>query len=346
VITHIPFPSIEQLRNVVHAIGLQAAYVGEGPNEEPLYDNTRPLPAIAFTGTVKLHGTNMSVAHNAQDGMWFQSRETVIRVGKDDTGFARFAEANAVSFKKLIDRIHVDNNLSDADTVSIYGEWAGRGIQKGNDIAIGELEKAFYIFAIKVARPQDPKFAAYWVDCAPYSDKEQRIFNINDYGHYSIEIDFSNPGAAQAELGEITMAVELECPVARAFGVTGVGEGVVWVGDYAGVIYRFKTKGDKHKVAKTRELVPVAAEKLETYTDFVDYAVTPARLDQAIRIVCGDADKVSMRDIGAVIKWMSDDIRKEETDTLQANGLTFAEVSKHIIARTKEMFSSVVNSKA
>jgi len=345
--TLIPFPSIEQLRNAVLLVKLQAWLTGYNSAGEPIYDETRPLPKIAFTGTVKLHGTNMGVAYNAQDGMWVQSRETIIRVGQDRSGFARFAEANADALLKLIERVYDAHGLQPADvTVVIYGEWAGKGIHGVNDVAIGTLEKAFYIFGVMIAKPEDPEFTAYWVDCTGLSDKENRIFNINDYDRYAIEIDFANPDFARARLEEITASVERECPVAKAFGVSGVGEGVVWTGEHGGIVYRFKVKGEKHQIAKTREIAPVDVEKLGSYREFVEYAVTPARLNQAIEKVCGGVDGIDIRQMGAVIRWMIDDVQKEETDTLVANSLSLADVSKYITARTREMYLAAVNAKS
>jgi len=324
-------------------VKLQSWLTGYNSAGEPVYDETRPLPRVSFTGAVKLHGTNMSVAYNTREGMWVQSRETVIRVGQDKSGFARFVDANTASFQELIDRIYTANGLlPETVTVVIYGEWAAKGIHKVNDVAVGQLEKAFYIFAVQIAKPDDPEFAAYWVDCMGLSDPEKRIFNIYDYDRYAVEIDFANPESAREKLEAITAYVERECPVTKAFGVSGVGEGVVWTGEIGGVVHRFKVKGEKHQVAKTKEIAPVNIEKLDSRREVVDYAVTPARLDQAIEKVCGGV--VDIRLMGDVIRWMIADIEKEESDTLQANRLTLTEVTKYITARTLEMYLSYVKS--
>jgi hypothetical protein len=286
----------------------------------------------------------MSVAYNAQDGMWVQSRETIIRVGQDKSGFARFVESNADSFMKLINRVYETLGLSSDISIVIYGEWAGKGIQKVNDIAIGQLEKGFFIFDVLIAKPQDAEFISYWIDCTGLSCQERRIFNINDYDRYAIEVDFGDLEPAQVKLEEITAAVERECPVARAFGVSGVGEGVVWTGEYGGLVHRFKVKGEKHQIARTREIVSLGVEKLGSYNEFVDYAITAERMNQAIEKVCGN--EIDIRKMGGVIKWILDDIQKEESDTLKANGLTLVEVSKHITTRVREMYLAAVNTKS
>ena len=43
----------------------------------------------------------------------------------------------------------------------------------------------------------------------------------------TIAIDFNNPEKAQNELIKIMEEVEAECPIGKAFGVSGTGEGVV-----------------------------------------------------------------------------------------------------------------------
>lgn len=63
-------------------------------------------------------------------------------------------------------------------------------------------------------------------DCV--KSPEHRIYSIFDYQTWTVEIDFDNAEKSSSLLQEITDQVEKECPVAKAFGVSGVGEGVVW----------------------------------------------------------------------------------------------------------------------
>jgi hypothetical protein len=345
----INFPSIDQFRTIVANVNRRYNYVGSDENGDPIYDDSLPKPTLTFKGTVKLHGTNSAVSCNNVAGMWAQSRENIITPEKDNAGFAWFMECNKVHFKALIDKVASRENVDlDKNTITIYGEWIGRGIQKG--VAIAELEKSMFIFGVKVS-PFDSvdsdvdngeevktKSVAYWVDYGDLRVPETRIYNIDDYKTYSIEIDFNYPQLAQNKMIEMTIEVENECPVGKAFGISDVGEGIVFTASYNGDRYVFKSKGERHSTSKVKTLVSVDIEKLNSLKEFVEYAVTENRVNQAIGIVFPNNEPLEMKKIGDVLRWIVNDILKEETDTMMANGLEPKEVSKHIPAKAKEFF--------
>ena len=220
----IKFPSIEQFRTVVTNINRQFNFVGLDENGEAIYDQTLPKPTLTFKGTVKLHGTNAGVCYNSIDGLWAQSRENIITPTSDNAGFAFFVESNKATFIGLIEEVSETEELDlSKNTVSIYGEWCGGNIQKG--VGITKLEKSFFIFGVKISPIVDINDAdavkanpAYWVDYTYLKANEKRIYNINDYETYSIDIDSNMPQLKQNELSDITIKVEEECPVAKAFG--------------------------------------------------------------------------------------------------------------------------------
>lgn len=220
----IKFPSIEQFRTVVTNINRQFNFVGLDENGEAIYDQTLPKPTLTFKGTVKLHGTNAGVCYNSLDGLWAQSRENIITPTSDNAGFAFFVESNKTEFIGLMEEISDAEELDlSKNTISIYGEWCGGNIQKG--VGITKLEKSFFIFGVKISPIVDINDAdavkanpAYWVDYTYLKANENRIYNINDYETYSIDIDFNMPQLKQNELSDITIKVEEECPVAKAFG--------------------------------------------------------------------------------------------------------------------------------
>jgi len=332
---HIAFPSIEQYRNAVTDIVLRSTYIGNAADGTPLYDETKPKPTLTFQGTVKLHGTNAGVCYHPAHGLWAQSRESLLTPQQDNAGFARWMEANRVALEPLFAALIAANDIKfGPDTVlALYGEWAGKGIQAG--VGITELPKAFYLFAANVSHGDDE---GTWLDSADLRSVESRIFNVEDYANYRIAIDFNKPQAVQAELAELTMQVETECPIAKAHGVSGVGEGIVWRADYAGKRVLFKVKGEKHSISKVKEIASVAPEKLNSIEQFVTYAVTDNRFQQALAVVFGDPKKADVKRLGDLIRWMSQDIQKEESDTLAANGLTWKEVSGPIAAQTRALF--------
>jgi len=334
---HISYPKIVQFRNVVSNINREITYTGLDEEGKAIYDPSIEKPTLTFKGTVKLHGTNASVCFNSREGFWIQSRRNIITVEKDNAGFAFFAESKKEEFQDLIDVIILENNIDiNRFTVSIYGEFAGKGIQKG--VGISELDKAFYVFGVKVSKPQDEKFNAYWIDSSNVKNTERRIFNVEDYETYSIDVDFNMPQLAQNKFAEITEKVEKECPIAKSFGVeNSVGEGVVWSVEYKNNVHRFKCKGEKHSVSKVKTLANVDVEKLKTIQDFVEYSVTQNRFDQAIENVFGEED-LDVKKMGDFIRWFIKDITAEELDTMLENGLEPKDVNKYISTKVREMF--------
>lgn len=336
---HISFPSIEQFRNIIASINRQFSFVGLDDNGEAIYDYNLPKPVLTFTGTVKLHGTNAGVCYNRISGIWAQSRENIITPEQDNAGFAFFVELNKDIFNELIAKIVIKNNLdTDNNTVSIYGEWCGGSIQKG--VGICNLEKSFFIFGVKISpfevEGEKPK-PAYWVDYSYLNSPNKRIYNILDYPTYTMEIDFNDPQMVQNKLSDITIAVETECPVAKAFGFSGIGEGIVWSCEYKGVVHRFKVKGEKHSSSKVKTLAAVDTEKLNSIKEFVEYAVTESRFNQGIEKVFNN-EPIDIKKMGELIKWVVSDIIKEEMDTMSVNKIEPKDVNKYASAKVREMF--------
>lgn len=142
-----------------------------------------------------------------------------------------FVKERKSDFLEFFDDIYISNGISPREfTATIYGEWAGKGTQTG--VAISNIEKSFFIFGVKISKPNDPDHTSYWVDYSNLRKNDKRIYNIDDFKTYSIDIDFNMPGLAQNKLAEITNEVEAECPVAKEFGHLGIGEGVVWSTEY------------------------------------------------------------------------------------------------------------------
>lgn len=291
---------------------------------------------MTFKGTVKLHGTNAGVCYNPAAGIWFQSRESLITPLRDNAGFARWGEANKRVIEPILAALGEANDVAfDVDTVLIvYGEWVGKGIQSG--VAIADIPKALFIIAAKVSRGDETEDR--WLDVSGLRDEEHRIFNVLDYDTFEMAIDFNEPQTVQAALAALTDRVETECPIARAHGVEGVGEGIVWSADWTGKRILFKVKGEKHAVSKTKEIAGIEPEKLASIEEFLAFAVTENRLQQALTIVFGHPKEADVKQLGEVIRWMSQDVLKEEADTMEASGLTWKEVAGRVAARTREMF--------
>lgn len=349
---HISFPSIEAFRNVVKEVSDRATYTGKNDEGFPLFNKDLPKPTLTFTGSVKLHGTNGGVCFNNNDGLWAQSREQVITPEADNAGFAAFVHSNKEVFKRLVDVIATEHKVNlDETSISIYGEWAGKGVQKG--VGITELSKAFYIFGVKlspIAPPIDessglPLDVARWVSHRGLNATAHSIYNVLDYQTYELTVNFENPGTVTEILNELTLGVENECPIAKAFGVSGVGEGIVFTTIWNGKRFAFKSKGEKHSVTAPKTKNAVDIEKQASLESFAEYAVTPARIEQAVNTINRGAS-LSLKDMGNIIKWVNQDVLKEETDTLEASGFTSKEVSGVLSTRTRKLFSDYLDSQS
>jgi len=348
----ISFTDIKQFRNVVRDVQTTAQYVGQDDDGKAKFDKSIKAPTVAFNGTVKLHGTNAAVVFNSDNEMWVQSRKNIITPEKDNAGFAFFVNTHYEEFNALDDKLV--NHLPElkSKVVAYFGEWCGGGIQKG--VAINGLEKMFVIFAVKVVNPDDKEDNYYLKeeDFRFLSNPEVGIYNINDYERFHIDIDFENPGFAQEEMRKFVEEVERECPVGKAFGRklgedNTTGEGIVWVGWVDDRRYVFKTKGEKHSSSKVKTVAKVDIEKLKSINEFVEYAVTENRLNQAIeQVFTINSEPVVVQKTGDFIRWVVKDIMKEELDTMSGNGLEPKEVNGAISKMAQRWYAKYLDEQA
>lgn len=339
----IKFPSIEQFRTVIAAINRQVNFIGLDENGQAIYDQSIPKPTLTFKGTCKLHGTNSGVSYNEIDGIWYQSRENIITPQKDNAGFAFFAESNKEAFIDLFNKVKEKENIDlTKNTISIFGEWCGSGIQKG--VAISQIPKSIFIFGVKIApfeieglEKQNP---SYWVDSSYLKCIEKRIYNVNDFETYNIDIDFNVPQLSQNKLSDLTIEVEEQCPIGKSFGVEGIGEGIVWFCDYKGQRYIFKVKGEKHSKSKVKVLNKVDDEKISKALEIAEKVTPEWRLEQMLEQACdfingGAIDRSKLADF---IRFVIADVLKEELDIISEAGLEPKDINKYISDIARKYF--------
>ncbi|KDO34067.1 hypothetical protein SPRG_01341 [Saprolegnia parasitica CBS 223.65] len=325
----IPFPSISQFRHIVAAVTEHAQYVGRDPaTDHAIFDTTRPLPTLTFTGTVKLHGSNTAVVFAGDRPMQFQSRSRALSVTSDYAGFAAAMTSHASALRKLHAAICNVAQCAHDVPIALYGEWCGGSIQGG--VALAQLSKMFVYFAVNV----DGRWLDMRLLCG-IDEPGAKIYHVMRFGTYSIEIPFDAPDVAQAQLDAWTADVEAECPAAKAFGVSGTGEGIVWVCTSPGYAFNsrfwFKTKGDKHALTSSslssggRRRTPatsIAPVVVATVEAFVQEYVSENRLRQGLHVLAERGLEVSIKHTGVFVQWVIRDIEKEEADTLAANAST------------------------
>ena len=118
-----------------------------------------------------------------------------------------------------------------------------------------------------------------------------------------------------------------------------IGEGLCWVGHYKDSRYVFKVKGEKHSSSKVKKLAHVDIEKMNSIEEFVNYAVTENRLNQAIeQVFTSTSIQPSQKGTGDFLRWMVKDVMKEETDTMVKNGLEPKDVNKYISEKARRWF--------
>lgn len=174
------------------------------------------------------------------------------------------------------------------------------------------------------------------------SSPENKIYNIEDFNTYEVEINFNRPDIVQNDIINMTLEVENECPVAKEFGEIGIGEGIVFsclMQD--GSRHIFKSKGEKHAgQSKVKTLKPVDDEKVNKIHDIVN-KVTPAwRLDQMVTESCdlNNGGSIDRAKLGDYLRMVINDVMKEEMDIISEAGLEPKDINKHISQVAREYF--------
>jgi len=331
------FPSIEHFRSVIREVNHRVRFRGTTEDGDPIYDESEGImPTLTFRGSVKLHGTNASIVRfKNQHGnikTQVQSRTNIITPLKDNAGFATFV--TTVDINKLFDSVKRNSGLSDYKIIQVYGEWCGGNIQKG--VALNELEKMFVIFAIKVD--------GIWLkddELRNIKMPEQKVYNILDYPTYEINIDFNNVSESADIITKYVEDIEKECPVGKAFGKSGIGEGLVFVCTTEGwreSRFWFKAKGEKHQSSKTKNKVPIDIERVNNINQLVDGFLTESRLNQGIDVLIENHKEVSRKSTGDYLRWVYEDVVKEELDTITGNGFEPKDISSILSNKARKWF--------
>ncbi len=344
----IKFPSIAQFRSVINTVKHKASFMGLDDDGVPMYNKFVKLPTLSFFGTVKLHGTNASIVQNMANGfLSYQSRENVLSVTSDNAGFCNAMIKHEEYLQDLFTQIRFTMKLSmkatDDMPIAIFGEWCGGNIQQG--VAINGLDKMFVIFAARIgkeATEEDPNPIHTWIRPHmfefnnSFSDLDKPFYSIAEFPTYEVNVDFEHPEIAQNEFVKLTLEVENECPAAKAFEVSGIGEGIVWYcKEYTSSDFVFKTKGEKHSASKVKTIAAVDVEKIAAINELVDTILTENRMLQMVEGVERDA-----KNTGLFIQKCMKDCIKEETDTIVENGFTVKEFTHAAMAKARRWFLS------
>ena len=336
---HYAFPSIGQFAELVASVNRKCTYIGRDENNDPIYDMTLPKPTLKFVGTTKLHGTNAGVVidfHN--DIVYYESRENIITSESDNAGFANYMVGIQDQFVETINNYLCSKEIDWINNVLvIYGEWCGGSIQKG--VALNGMDKMFVIFSATIRTRENTEsrnliwFPIEEIKKLKLTDK--KVYNIYDFKTWEIEIDFSKFHEQTNKIIEWTNQVEDMCPFAKELGVEGVGEGIVFrciTESYNNSDFWFKSKGAKHAKSKVKTLKPVDDEKINRLMAIAEDVCKNWRLEQMFHQVFNtiNGGVVNRQKIGDYIKSVSEDVQKEETLTLEAEGISYKEIAKYV----------------
>lgn len=325
------FGSIEQFKNVIKQVRDHAKW------------NGTPLPTLTFIGTTKLHGTNASVVFDQNGNHTFQSRERELSIESDNAGFCMWGERNIHDLKETFLSVLEDDIESDMPSkIIIFGEWCGGSIQKG--VALNQLPKMFVIFNITLIDDQGKRTELTPEQISSVVLRTEEIKCIYDFKTWKIDIDFNFPEQVQNQLVEWTIEVENECPVGKAFGVSGVGEGIVWWCPEHNL--KFKTKGEKHSASKVKTLKEIASvdiEKMNSIKELVNTAVSQNRLNQGLDKLGEMGLDIDVKNTGVYIKWVVGDVMKEEKDVIIASGFDVKEIMPVVSEAAKKFWFETLN---
>lgn len=343
----LPFPHISLLRNVL-------AYVSH-VNTDPLVPAEFGIrKPVTFKGTIKLHGANCGVIWTPDGNLQAQSREALLTPEADYKGFAKFTLEHAEQIRDIVTflvlpRLELTGTVH---KVALYGEWVGAGVvAKAKGAAVAKFDpKHWALFAVGAVLGDDPQTQNVSPTLATpsYSLPFTRIGNVHSVGlDLTLTIDFNDP--ASVEAGEalakrFTDEVTEQCPYGAAYGLTGAGEGIVWmpVGEFHGRedLY-WKHKSEAHAVVDTpivRERPSIEAAVQTRIDAFVVTVVTANRLEQGLDALEQQGLGIEKRNTGKFIQWLSADVARECALELTEAGLQWSQVAALVTTKAREFF--------
>lgn len=316
----VKFPSISGLHNVCKATGM-AVDGGHLPDGR-----------FTYNAKVKLNGTNAGVT--ILNGNVFPQSRTRVLDNCDNAGFAAWVRENEAMFAKCGD--------AGTTTLTIFGEWCGQGIMKGT--ALNQIDrKIFAVFMVMLGHVDvdeddfititDPDNIAELIPTHP------DIF-VLPYISKDVKINFGDRGQLlriSTMINGKVLEIEEEDPwVKETFGVSGIGEGLVFtLADSLTPRFKqskmaFKVKGAKHSVVKSKTPASIDPAVLESVEKFVEMFVTPNRLEQGVREVANGELEFDEKMIGPFIGWVGKDVHKESVVELEASYLEWKQVASSV----------------
>jgi hypothetical protein len=281
------FPEIKHLRHLADTL----AYFPNAPD------------VLNYRGTVKLHGTNMCASQEAGGDVRVFSRHRELGANKDNSGCHAWTMKRMPHFERLFEAVRSRSGCGDDVRVCIFGEFAGRGIQKRVGISAAEPFLAIFCVTIDGRRADLASFA-------DLHDNEARIWNVLQFGTWDLLIRKADPMFVGSITEDLAERVGADCPAAKALGCPGAGEGIVWTcTDIDSSRLWFKSKCKAHSVCSAPPKKEKGKSDLQFAQEFAEAFVTEARLEQGLQYL----QEMGLDAVpGNFIKWVVQDVVKEE----------------------------------
>ena len=373
----INFGSIEQMPAVIRNVRKSAQFVGLDEDGKAIFDEAKKAAPVLLTLSEKIHGTQGAVCYSTETKFYVQSRKNIITPEKDNAGFAFWAKAHEEELTDIIQRLAEEYNIDLTETiVTLFGEWAGGNIQK--NACVSGLPKQFFIFQHFKVSPLVPlsdsdsttEPSKWYETCYktikqdPYDDAkvwvdktEDGIYNVMNFQHWNMELDFERPDIARNKIIELVeKIIEPNSPLGCELGKEkNTGEGIVATFlDSKRNLMRFKIKGDKHckGTGKIKKLKPVDSALEQAKIDFVNkYASSESRFQQMWTEIVhsthnGDEDLMEMKNMGTFIRLVIADVIKENSTEMSKMGLEPKMINSMISAVARNFFKSKLDENA
>lgn len=314
-------------------------YAKELSIEQESDPELRDVTSIVLVGTVKLHGVHADVVIDNDNNIRLQSRNMLSLTRKNDVqDFAVRVlplAPHLIALKSRILARFLDLNpgatIQPEHPLIIAGEWIGPGVQK--KVALEHLPtKMFVIISLKINDN--------WISDEVFGDvhdEDHHIYHISRSGFYHREIPLQNPIESLESLQALPDVVEAECPFAKSFGITGLGEGIVrkpasprslssdpkfWL-KMRGTMSRIRPVAVKD-VGKTKE-----AQK-EYAKEFAESVVGELRLEQGWQWLEEMRITQDLHGVESFLKWLVGDVAVEEKSLIAERKLDWNMLRKEI----------------
>ncbi|MEM1009787.1 MAG: RNA ligase family protein, partial [Myxococcota bacterium] len=308
------------------------------------------LGTIHFRGKIKLDGTNAGIQIQEDGTFLFQSRKHLIAPQMDNAGFATWATQQDEFLQGLYQNL---KQMKPQWPVTVFGEWCGPGIQKGTSISQID-RKIFAVFAVLLgtANRNVPYLLSEPAEIEALLPKHADVF-VLPWHTEPLALNFADPEQLEQHaevINEHVQRVEQNDPwVSEHFHRQGTGEGIIFYPDPAQLdkfwkplvlSLLFKAKGEKHQVVRQKRSAQVNPENLSNVRAFVAHVLTEVRLEQGLQEAC--AGQATFENTGAFLRWVQQDVRKENRLELESNQLTWKDVSKPLGHHAAKWFKARV----